>query len=116
MSANYGTCTTCFETLELCVGVFPWSIDHLICPKCDGTYNIGETAEWKDAPNIIPCPFCGSKDIGILEKKRKKMGVENKVTCCYCKQCGAKGPWDFSNDDTEEIVVQKCIERWNGRG
>ncbi len=33
-------CLTCKKKLELCRGVEPWSTDHMICPVCNGTYNI----------------------------------------------------------------------------
>ncbi len=127
MSGEYGMCAKCSKNLELCSGVYPWSTDHLICSKCDSTYNIEEVIqdkyvdfdperEWQSAPNIAPCPFCKSHRIGIIEKPRQKMGTNNKITFCYCYTCGAKGPWGFSDDGTYEVVVQKCIERWNGRG
>jgi len=28
--------------LRLCRGYFPYCEDHLICPLCDSTYNLGE--------------------------------------------------------------------------
>jgi hypothetical protein len=35
-------CLTCNKKLELCKGVEPWNTDHMICPICNGTYNIFE--------------------------------------------------------------------------
>ena len=33
-------CLTCNKKLELCKGVEPWNTDHMICPVCNGTYEI----------------------------------------------------------------------------
>ncbi len=33
-------CEKCQTELEICKGVFPFSEDYLICPKCDSTYVI----------------------------------------------------------------------------
>jgi len=35
-------CLTCKKKLELCKGVEPWTTDYMICPICNGTYNIFE--------------------------------------------------------------------------
>ncbi len=35
-------CLTCKKKLEFCKGVEPWNTDHMICPICNGTYNIFE--------------------------------------------------------------------------
>jgi len=35
-------CKICDRQLELCQGVEPWNTDHMICPICNGTYNIDE--------------------------------------------------------------------------
>jgi len=126
MSTTCDKCPKCSALLELCVGVYPFSIDHLICSKCDSTYTIENEptdflsdkyngfdfeSDREHAPIVLPCPFCGSKDITIVEKERTKMGVKNKCTYCYCRMCGAKGPWRYSNDDTEEVVINRCITR-----
>jgi len=48
-------CKTCDVELELCKGYEPYSIDHMDCPICNGTYNIDELnrceckyAHWND--------------------------------------------------------------------
>jgi hypothetical protein len=35
---NYCDHNDCGEKLELCKGIEPWSIDYLICQKCDSTF------------------------------------------------------------------------------
>ena len=35
-------CKTCDVELEFCKGVEPWNTDHMICPVCNGTYEIFE--------------------------------------------------------------------------
>jgi Lar family restriction alleviation protein len=56
-----------------------------------------------------PCPFCGSKDVGILQQNHY---VE-------CKKCGCFGPSPyispFSNLQ-KEIVESMVWDQWNRRG
>lgn len=35
-------CQTCNKRLELVKGVPPWNEDYMMCPTCNGTYNIFE--------------------------------------------------------------------------
>ena len=43
-------CETCDVELELCQGYEPYSADHLMCPICNGTYNIDEV-------NLCECKY-----------------------------------------------------------
>ncbi len=62
---------------------------------------------------LKPCPFCGWKNIRIMEDKRGMLEAE--CTYCWCRACGTQGPWAFSVNDDMETVIKKCAERWNER-
>lgn len=48
---------------------------------------------------LKPCPFCGGTKIGIRE--------ESGMIWAYCKECGAMGEWDYSEN--------RAKANWNRR-
>lgn len=70
----------------------------------------------KEDIRILPCPFCGWEKIRIIEDEGKEGFFEGtKYTYCWCKVCGARGPWAYSVGYTSRLAVEKCIGRWNER-
>lgn len=66
----------------------------------------------------LPCPFCAWERIRIIEdeiKDKDHVLRGSKYTYCWCRVCGTRGPWAYSVDDDEKVVIKKCIERWNER-
>jgi len=51
--------------------------------------------------DILPCPFCGSKDLTLTVNRQRWKVVE-------CDECGAVGPCIDLKDD-------QYIDRWNKR-
>lgn len=69
-------CDKCNMPLEICIGSEPWSDEHYSCPKCDGTYNIGE--------------FCELCQLHVYTRKhhltpRSKGGKETADVCETCE-------------------------------
>jgi Lar family restriction alleviation protein len=49
--------------------------------------------------NLLPCPFCGTKDIAL--------GSFNGTFYNYCTKCAIEGPWVNSVEEADKI--------WNTR-
>jgi len=56
---------------------------------------------------LLPCPFCGSKEIDIASLKNR----ENCTAFAICKHCAAQGPIVFASRRTPG----KAIDTWNER-
>jgi len=57
---KYSCCERCSSELELCKGVYPYSVDYLICKRCDSTYILpsekekhGEMINAKDTSQVV---------------------------------------------------------------
>lgn len=60
------------------------------------------------APELKPCPFCGSNEIG------HSFGVSRKTLCVVCMECAASGP--FAEGDTEQPSVwEEAARLWDTR-
>lgn len=53
-------------------------------------------------PQALPCPFCLSLNLGLLETIDGRL----RVKWVYCKKCTGSGP--HSEDERE------AVRRWNG--
>lgn len=54
--------------------------------------------------NLLPCPFCGGKDMSVVEIN---MGNDQRQTFMGCHTCGSSGPCTFSDE--------KAVAAWNAR-
>lgn len=71
--------------------------------------------------SFAPCPFCGSRDIGVKYKVLdRKIGhdspcsAEEKVWA-YCRYCGAAGSQKTGDLVYRDEVVALALEGWNKR-
>lgn len=68
-----------------------------------------ELAEYQaDEAEIYPCPFCGSKDVHIVD-------MFGNGTDCYvkCEDCLGNGPAKNPNTDNWNMSKAEAIEWWN---
>lgn len=61
-------------------------------------------------PRLKPCPFCGSKEIGITVDYTYDPIIVAKIKCCDCG-CNI---WRNSLKDTRGIY-DRAVEKWNTR-
>ena len=73
---------------------------------------MGDVIQMQRLPEVLPCPFCGSRDIES----------EDTETSDYlfmsCDNCGASGPAvNCSTDDVRIInkATAEALELWNKR-
>lgn len=59
---------------------------------------------------LHPCPFCGSDDLIIVTVDRRDR--EGLPAAVQCVDRGARGPWDYIQD---EAHAEKIVGWWNGR-
>ena len=57
-------------------------------------------------PELLPCPFCGSMNIGISCRLDEQASYKYYIS--ECDNCGTTGPW--GNESKEEAA--RC---WNRR-
>jgi Lar family restriction alleviation protein len=58
------------------------------------------------APEPLPCPFCGSKDIV----------VDPDIESVTCNGCTATGPSMLRNEyDSDDAMMDAAISAWNAR-
>ncbi len=76
---------------------------------------------WDHSWEFAPCPFCGSRDMGVKYKViDRKMGhdspcsAEEKVWA-YCRYCGAAGSKKTGDLVYKDEVVALALEGWNKR-
>ena len=61
-----------------------------------------------DESKVAPCPFCGSKDVTIMDIS----GNESRY-CVQCDNCSALGPMYYSKDDYSGISKEEAVKLWN---
>lgn len=61
-----------------------------------------------------PCPFCGSRDLGIGRGTEDREGYP---TYIYCRECGAQGPGVYTKDKAWWTLTWLCAEQtgWDKR-
>lgn len=70
---------------------------------------------------LLPCPFCGSRNVGLMDceiGRRRPKDIKHYV---WCNNCGAEGPAEFehvawANSPGGEQVQAKAVSNWNTRG
>lgn len=115
----------CLSELELCKANEPWHSDYFICTKCDSTFNVDEFSEEEKtscdkcgqydnenclctSPKTLTCPFCNRDKVSIMTRGKV-------YKCIFCQDCLATGPCVNFVGLEENIIVEKCIEKWNER-
>mgnify|MGYP001602384043 CR=1 FL=1 len=86
-------CPKCQIGLEIVKSSGPFHDDYLICPECDGTYNILDVPKYrciwcmKDT-FTNPCEFCGNSDhIYIKGAKHTCHWSRKTINSMECKIC-----------------------------
>lgn len=64
---------------------------------------------------ILPCPFCGSKRIGVFEDEASNSFGKCLICYCLCFTCHTRGPYHFKSVQDDEINFGYALENWNKR-
>lgn len=62
--------------------------------------------------NLLPCPFCGSRDLSFTRFNALYDAFRHQV---YCKKCGAYGPSMTSVYGNLEAILSDLTSAWNER-
>lgn len=54
-------------------------------------------------PKLKPCPFCGNKDVSVVNGD---VYYGKRSTYVYCYKCGTRGPMGYNGD---------AVTKWNRR-
>jgi len=60
--------------------------------------------------NKLPCPWCGSIDVGLTTQTTDR---EGKPVMMLCVDCGAVGPWEYEQDSRQ--YESHALKLWNRR-
>lgn len=95
------------------------------CSCTDGTIDSVEDIIDKyrknDSWKLKPCPFCGSKDIGVKDTiLDRHMGNDcpssaTRKVWAYCRYCGAEGSKHTGDFVYDSEIMAAAIEKWNRR-
>ena len=61
-----------------------------------------------DESIILPCPFCGSEDVTIMD-----VSGNGTRYCVQCNNCDALGPIYHSKNDFSDMSKQDAVTLWN---
>lgn len=64
-----------------------------------------------DSENILPCPFCGYKNMLYVDWFTDSHGFKSKAV--VCPNCTSRGPVIYQNHNSEQELNRRAILSWN---